>query len=138
MTIKSLNCSEYQTLKKYERQMLTATKANYISGLKLKDCEALFAVYNRITGLKEKATACPKCVLRITRVLAGAYDRYVAKMSKKQAEKKAETAICNDETDILNKKEEQQNATEDNNDSRTDSGVCETSDADERPVSIES
>ncbi len=116
MKVKAINCSEYQTLKKYERQFLTATKANYVSALKTKDAEALFAIYNRITGRRERVTSCPKCVLRVVKLLSGAYDVYTAKLAKKQAEKEAENLSSNDKTDILEEKEELKNAEENNKD----------------------
>lgn len=57
---------QIKTLKKYERQILTAHRAKYYVGLAPEDIKSIYITYNELfPHQRETYTTCNACVLRV-------------------------------------------------------------------------
>lgn len=90
----------FEQLKKYERPMLTATRAKYYVGISPKDIETLVAIHNQLYPTqKETFTTCNACVLRVLQKLWVKYEE--EKNAREKAEKTPETETESPETEVL-------------------------------------
>ena len=81
---------QQKTLMKYQRQILTATKAKYYVGLGQADIRAVIDLHNELfPNQKETFTTCSACVLKILQKLHRPMEE--AELNKpKEEEKKVE------------------------------------------------
>lgn len=99
--MRKLTTEEYNTLKKFEREMNLAV-TDVAAGLTAVDAKTIFGIYNDIMGTHDTGYNCPACRLRVLKKL---HDLYYEKMKNlERSAKRTET--------LKLKKEEKENATE--------------------------
>lgn len=82
----------YKDLKKLERHLLTASRANYVTAIYRTTAEELTRIYNEVFSTSKKPTNCGKCVLDICKKLSVYYFQW------KEAEGSKENATTDEKT----------------------------------------
>ena len=72
----NLNKEQYKRLVKFERHLLTASKANYITAIYRATADELTGIYNDVFKANQKPTQCGKCLLNVCKRLAPLYFSY--------------------------------------------------------------
>lgn len=63
----------YKILEQYERHLLTAKEAKYITGLGSKSAREIIGAYNALYGAHKSFTTCSRCLEKMCEKLAGDY-----------------------------------------------------------------
>ena len=72
---------QYNRLQPFERHLLTATKANYVTAVYRKTAAELIGVYNEIFKTKKTVTTCNACILEVCRKLGKLYFEFQTEKS---------------------------------------------------------
>lgn len=86
--MKKLNATQYQRLRKYDRQLTTSHHANYITGCTKTMGAEIVEIYNYMFETNEKKTNCPTCLLKYCKKIAPYYFEIKEEREKKNKEKK--------------------------------------------------
>ena len=81
----------YNRLKKFERTLTTAYRANYVISLSYRDSDELTSIYNETYHQSKKTSRCTKCLLEVAKRLGKDYFDYQAKI---------EAVTLNEETPV--------------------------------------
>lgn len=96
--MRKLTTEEYNTLKKFEREMNLAV-TDVAAGMTQNDAKTVFGIYNDVMGTHDTGYNCPSCRLRVLKKL---HELYYDKMKcMEKSAKRAET--------LRLKKEEKEN-----------------------------
>lgn len=83
-----LNAKQYKRLVPFERHLLTAVKARYISAVYKTTSDKLVEVYREVFNINQPNTRCNRCLLDICTKLGKVYFEYKERLEAKEAAKK--------------------------------------------------
>lgn len=83
-----LNSKQYKRLVQFERHLLTAVKARYISAVYKSTSDKLVEIYREVFNVNQPNTTCNRCLLDICTKLGKLYFEYKERLEANQAEKK--------------------------------------------------
>lgn len=69
-----LTKEEFEYLQKFETQINTATKSDYMRGIQKKDVERIREIYSRLIGQNYVMnSSCSRCILKLIKLISSYY-----------------------------------------------------------------
>lgn len=87
-----LTKEEFEYLKKFETQINTATKSDYMRGIQKADVEKIREIYSRLIGQNYVMnSSCSRCILKLIKLISSYYYDYGREDREKRKAEEEET-----------------------------------------------
>ena len=89
--MEKLTKEEFEYLQKFETQINTATKSDYMRGIQKADVERIREIYSRLIGQKYVLnSSCSRCILKLIKSISSYYYEFKSEDTRKEASRKTD------------------------------------------------